>query len=74
MMLPNHYELERLMEQRVKDALREAERARLVRAAQAGRGSRRWLQRMAQALATIPSLVRLGVDGPHRSSAKLEVL
>ncbi len=33
MMLFSHYEAERIMEERVKDALREAEQERLIRAA-----------------------------------------
>ena len=37
----NHYEAERIMEERVKDALRKAEQARLIRAAKGPRKSRR---------------------------------
>lgn len=43
----NHYEAQWMMEERVKDALREAERVRLIRAARGHRNSRGWRQQVA---------------------------
>lgn len=41
----NYYEAERMREERVKDALRKAERAQLIQVARGHRESRGWLQR-----------------------------
>jgi len=41
-MLFNHYEAEQIMKERVKDALRKAEQALLIRAAKGPRESRGW--------------------------------
>jgi hypothetical protein len=54
-MLFNHYEAELMMKERTRDALREIEQARLIRAVQDPRESRGWLWLVASPLAALLS-------------------
>jgi len=49
----NHYEAERMMEERVKDVLREVKQARLIRAAKGPRKERKWRLRLALTLESL---------------------
>jgi len=53
----NHYEAELMMEERMKDTLREVEQARLIRAAKSSRKSRGWRLRVALILSSLMGLV-----------------
>lgn len=57
MMLFSHYEAERIMEERVKDALREAEQKRLIRAAQGPRKVRGWWTSVALMISSLVGLI-----------------
>ena len=57
MMLFSHYEAERIMEERVKDALREAEQARLSRVAKGPRKARGWWTSVALMLSSLVGLI-----------------
>ena len=57
MMLFSHYEAERIMEERVKDALREAEQERLIRTAKCPRKARGWWTSVALMLSSLVGLV-----------------
>ena len=52
-MLFNHHEAEQMMKARAKDALREAEQARLIRASEGPRESRRWWRPIALILTSL---------------------
>ena len=54
-MLFNHYEAELMMKERMRDALREIEQARLIRAVQDPRESRGWLWLVTSPLAALLS-------------------
>ena len=56
-MLFNHYEAERMMEERVKDALREAEQERLMRATKSHERTREWWTPLALMLSSLVGLV-----------------
>ena len=56
-MLFSHYEAERIMEERVKDALRKAEQERLIRAAKGPRKVRGWWTSVALMLSSLVGLV-----------------
>ena len=56
-MLLNHYEAERMMEEHVKDALREAEQERLIRAARGPRRARGWWTSLALMLSSLVGFV-----------------
>jgi hypothetical protein len=55
-MMFNSYRAQRLAEERVKDALREAEQARLIQAAKGPRESGGWRRPVASALSSLLAL------------------
>ena len=66
-MLFNHYEAEQLMKERVKDALREVEQTRLIRAAKGPGESRGWLWLVSSFLTSLRSIfVARRADEPRQ--------